>query len=64
MGCLPVALQAAHRAAFSDVGAGHPRTDDTPVAPNARLLSLAATQFPEVRGMAFSWLESLLKTLK
>jgi hypothetical protein len=28
------------------------------------LLSLAATQFPEVRGMAFSWLESLVKTLK
>jgi hypothetical protein len=28
------------------------------------LLSLVASQFPEVRGMAFSWLESLLKTLK
>jgi hypothetical protein len=28
------------------------------------LLSLVATQFPGVRGVAFSWLESLLKTLK
>ena len=28
------------------------------------LLSLIATQFPEVRGFAFSWLETLLKTLK
>lgn len=28
------------------------------------LLSLLAAQFPEVRGVAFSWLESILKTLK
>ncbi|HNK44774.1 MAG TPA: hypothetical protein PKL17_08335, partial [Pseudomonadota bacterium] len=28
------------------------------------LLSLIATQFPEVRGAAFSWLETALKTLK
>lgn len=28
------------------------------------LLSFFATQFPEVRGVAFSWLETLLKTLK
>lgn len=28
------------------------------------LFSLIASQFPEVRGAAFSWLESLLKTLK
>lgn len=28
------------------------------------LLSLLASQFPEVRGVAFSWLESILKTFK
>ncbi len=28
------------------------------------LLSLIATQFPEVRGAAFSWIETVLKTLK
>lgn len=28
------------------------------------ILSIIAAQFPEVRGVAFSWLESLLKTLK
>ncbi len=28
------------------------------------LLSLLAAQFPEVRGIAFSWVESILKTLK
>jgi hypothetical protein len=28
------------------------------------LFSVIASQFPEVRGAAFSWLESLLKTLK
>lgn len=28
------------------------------------LLSLLASQFPEVRGVAFSWLEAILKTLK
>lgn len=62
LGCLPFALQSAHRASFSDAGAAQPTADDNPVAPNARLLSLAATVDeilinPELRDrpLAYRW---------
>ena len=62
LGRLPFALQEAHRTSFSDHGGVHATTDDNPVAPNARLLSLAATVDeilinPELsdRPLAYRW---------
>ena len=59
---LPLALQAIHQASFAHAGAVAPTTENDPVAPNARLLSLAATVDeilinPDLRGrpLAYRW---------